>query len=83
MEGFLWEALFLKVDEVHPERQACRSSQRLHGQYLWFGANHHLRQSLVFVNVPTMAQPEAYIGGATELCDDSGNYVQDGKKPGL
>ena len=22
-----------------------------------FGANHHLRQSLVFVNVPTMAQP--------------------------
>ena len=27
-----------------------------------FGANHHLRQSLVFLNVPAMAQPEAYIG---------------------
>ncbi|MGA7711162.1 MAG: NAD(P)H-dependent oxidoreductase, partial [Rhizomicrobium sp.] len=26
-----------------------------------FGANHHLRQSLVFLNVPTMPQPEAYI----------------------
>src|SRR3984893_12504936 len=25
-----------------------------------FGANHHLRQSLVFLNVPTVQQPEAY-----------------------
>ena len=25
-----------------------------------FGANHHLRQSLVFLNVPCMQQPEAY-----------------------
>ena len=32
-----------------------------------FGANHHLRQSLVFLNVPAMAQPEAYIGGADKL----------------
>jgi len=37
-----------------------------------FGANHHLRQSLVFLNVPTMQQPEAYIGGAAELFDDAG-----------
>src|ERR1700730_1501908 len=28
------------------------------------GANHHLRQSLVFLNVPAMQQPEAYIGRA-------------------
>jgi chromate reductase len=27
-----------------------------------FGANHHLRQSLVFLNMPAMPQPEAYIG---------------------
>jgi chromate reductase, NAD(P)H dehydrogenase (quinone) len=32
-----------------------------------FGANHHLRQSLVFLNVPAMQQPEAYIGGADKL----------------
>src|SRR6266704_1016410 len=32
-----------------------------------FGANHHLRQSLVFLNVPAMPQPEAYIGGADQL----------------
>jgi chromate reductase, NAD(P)H dehydrogenase (quinone) len=37
-----------------------------------FGANHHLRQSLVFVNVPVMPQPEAYIGGAGKLFDAAG-----------
>ena len=42
-----------------------------------FGANHHLRQSLVFLNVPTMQQPEAYIGNAASLFDDSGNFSND------
>ena len=32
-----------------------------------FGANHHLRQSLVFLNVPAMPQPEAYIGGVGQV----------------
>lgn len=45
-----------------------------------FGANHHLRQSLVFVNVSTMAQPEAYIGGAAELFDDKGKLTNDSTK---
>jgi chromate reductase, NAD(P)H dehydrogenase (quinone) len=40
-----------------------------------FGANHHLRQSLVFLNVPTMQQPEAYIGGAAQLFDADGNMT--------
>jgi chromate reductase len=35
-----------------------------------FGANHHLRQSMVFLNVPMLQQPEAYIGGAAKLFDD-------------
>jgi chromate reductase len=42
-----------------------------------FGANHHLRQSLVFLNVPAMQQPEAYIGGAAKLFDDRGNLAND------
>ena len=42
-----------------------------------FGANHHLRQSLVFVNVHTMAQPEAYIGNAASLFDDNGKLTND------
>jgi chromate reductase len=38
-----------------------------------FGANHHLRQSLVFLDVPTMQQPEAYIGQAGNLFNDKGD----------
>jgi chromate reductase len=40
-----------------------------------FGANHHLRQSLVFLDMPAMQQPEAYIGGAGSLFDDAGNVT--------
>lgn len=47
------------------------------GNICGFGANHHLRQSLVFVNAPTMAQPEAYIGGAAALFDDKGKLTND------
>jgi chromate reductase len=42
-----------------------------------FGANHHLRQMLVFLNVPAMQQPEAYIGGADKLFDATGNVTSD------
>ena len=42
-----------------------------------YGANHALRQSFVFLNVPTMAQPEAYIGGAAKLFDDKGVLIND------
>lgn len=37
-----------------------------------FGANQHLRQSLVFLNVPCMQQPEAYIGSASKLFSPTG-----------
>jgi chromate reductase, NAD(P)H dehydrogenase (quinone) len=42
-----------------------------------FGANQHLRQSMVFLNVPMLQQPEAYIGGAGNLFDDKGNIADD------
>ena len=42
-----------------------------------FGANHHLRQSLVFLNVPTLQQPEAYIGQSSKLFDEAGNLTND------
>ena len=42
-----------------------------------FGANHHLRQSLVFLDMPALAQPEAYVGGAGDMFDESGGF----KKP--
>jgi chromate reductase len=40
-----------------------------------FGANHHLRQSLVFLNMPAMTQPEAYIGNGNALFDASGKLI--------
>lgn len=45
-----------------------------------FGANHHLRQSLVFLNVLTVQQPEAYIGNAAALFDADGALINDGTK---
>jgi chromate reductase len=45
-----------------------------------FGANHHLRQSLVFLDMPTMQQPEAYIGHADKLFDDAGEFINPGTR---
>ena len=45
-----------------------------------FGANHHLRQSLVFLDMPVLQQPEAYIGGAATLFADDGSIVSDGTR---
>ena len=42
-----------------------------------FGANHALRQSLVFLNVPAMQQPEAYIGNAAKLFDEQGKLIDE------
>ena len=42
-----------------------------------FGANHHLRQSLVFLNVPLLSQ-EAYVGNAFALFGDTGELVNEG-----
>jgi chromate reductase len=42
-----------------------------------FGANHHLRQSMVFLNVPMLQQPEAYVGGAANLFDEAGTLTNE------
>jgi chromate reductase len=42
-----------------------------------FGANHHLRQMLVFLNVPVLQQPEMYINGADKLFDAQGEIAND------
>jgi chromate reductase len=46
-----------------------------------FGANHHLRQSLVFLDVLCMQQPEAYLGGAGGFFDESGHRTDDQALP--
>ncbi|MDA3973152.1 NAD(P)H-dependent oxidoreductase [Enterococcus thailandicus] len=40
-----------------------------------FGANHIIRQSLVFLNVPTLQQPEAYIGNIANLVGEDGKII--------
>src|SRR6202021_2949187 len=45
-----------------------------------FGAHHHLRQSLVFLNVPPMQQPEAYISHVDKLVDEHGELASDGPR---
>jgi chromate reductase len=42
-----------------------------------FGANHHLRQSLVFLDMPALQQPEAYIANAGKLFDDGGKLTDE------
>lgn len=42
-----------------------------------FGANHHLRQSLVFLDMPILQQPEAYIGHAATLFNETGHLTVD------
>src|SRR5206468_1303030 len=39
-----------------------------------FGSNHQIRQAAVYLNMPIMAQPEAYLGHVTEdSFDESGS----------
>jgi chromate reductase len=44
------------------------------------GANHHLRQSLVFLNVPCMPMPEAYVGGIASRFDETGALSDKGTR---
>jgi chromate reductase len=45
-----------------------------------FGANHHLRQSLVFLDVPTLQQPELYLGSIQKAFDENGVLQDQGVK---
>ena len=45
-----------------------------------FGANHHIRQSFVFLDMPAMQQPETYIGNAASLFDGDGKLIHDGTR---
>ena len=43
-----------------------------------FGANHQIRQAAVFLNMPIMAQPEAYLGHVTDDSFDDSGCLKDG-----
>ncbi|MFL6752991.1 MAG: NADPH-dependent FMN reductase [Sphingomicrobium sp.] len=43
-----------------------------------FGANHQIRQSCVFLNMPVMQQPEAYLGHVTDDSFDESGCIKQG-----
>jgi len=48
-----------------------------------FGANHQIRQACVFLNMPVMQQPEAYLGHVTDASFDESGSLKDGSLSGL
>jgi chromate reductase len=40
-----------------------------------FGANHVLRQAVVFLNILMMQQPEAYVGSVSDALDENGHIT--------
>lgn len=44
-----------------------------------FGANHQLRQACVFLNMPVMQQPEAYLGHVGDDAFDQDGCLKEGK----
>ncbi len=47
------------------------------GQIGGFGANHHLRQMLAYLNMPTLGQPEMYLGPASQLFGEGGEILKE------
>lgn len=43
-----------------------------------FGANHHLRQILTFLDMPVVQQPEVYLADTPNLFDENGEFLQEG-----
>jgi chromate reductase len=43
-----------------------------------FGSNHQIRQSAVFLNMPVMQQPEAYLGHVTDDSFDESGCLKEG-----
>jgi chromate reductase len=43
-----------------------------------FGSNHQIRQACVFLNMPVMAQPEAYLGHVTNDSFDADGCLKEG-----
>lgn len=45
-----------------------------------FGANHHLRQPMVFLNILLLQQPEAYLGNVTPVLNENGQVTNESTK---
>ena len=66
-----------KKDSVWYGKPALVASQSP-GSISGFGANHVIRQSLTFLNMPTLQQPEVYIAHTDKLLDENGKINNEG-----
>lgn len=48
-----------------------------------FGSNHQIRQACVFLNMPVMQQPEAYLGHVTDSSFDENGHIKEESLNGL
>ena len=48
-----------------------------------FGSNHQIRQAAVFLNMPVMQQPEAYLGHVSDDAFDESGCLKEGPLQGL
>ena len=48
-----------------------------------FGSNHQIRQAAVFLNMPVMQQPEAYLGHVNDDSFDESGCLKEGQLKGL
>lgn len=66
-----------KVSNVWDGKPAAIISQSP-GNLGGFGANHHLRQPLVCLNMPILQQPEVYLSNSAALLDEKGMITNEG-----
>lgn len=62
------------------DKKPCAIVSNSPGAVGGFGANHHLRQSLVFLNMPMLNQPEAYIGHSNTLVNEARDITDEGSQ---
>ena len=62
------------------DRKPCAVVSASPGAIGGFGANHHLRQSLVFLNMPALQMPEVYIGAIQKKFDENGALSDEGTR---
>lgn len=62
------------------DKKPCAIISASPGAIGGFGANQHLRQCFVFLNMPCMQQPEAYISQVHTLMDENGVITNEGTK---
>lgn len=61
-------------------RKPCAVASSSPGALGGFGANHQVRQCVVFLDMPMMQMPELYVGHVDKMVDAAGKVTSDGTR---